>query len=156
MVIVLFDINERQNLYPLTQIRAVSALKCGIFSARERWEMISGLPVFVLTEPYLMCLYDPSPEDEYLWIDSSLWDESSLRSQILLLQTGEALEDEYGLIAGRVACDPLEFDYRHHFIVYVQCGKHIFTRKPGEGCDYRRGYKSATTGRHLARRGRDS
>ena len=112
MVIILFDTNERQNLYPLTQIRAVSALRCGIFSAKERWEMISGLPVFVHTERYLMCLYNLIPQDEYLWIDASLWDEASLRSQILTLQTGEALEDEHGFIAGRTTGDPEEFDHR--------------------------------------------
>ncbi|HYK44253.1 MAG TPA: putative sugar nucleotidyl transferase [Parafilimonas sp.] len=112
MVIILFDTNERQNLYPLTEIRAVSALRCGIFSAKERWEMISGLPVFVQTEGYLMRLYDQIPQDEYLWIDASLWDEPSLRAQILSLQTGEALEDEHGFIAGRITCEAGEFDYR--------------------------------------------
>jgi len=85
-------------------------LKCGIFSAKERWEMISGLPVYVYTEPYLMCLYEPIPKEEYLWIDSAIRDEPLLRSQILSLQPGEALRDAYGLIAGRISAEPSEFD----------------------------------------------
>jgi len=101
MVIILFDANTKQNLYPLTQTKAVADLRCGIFSVKERWEAISGLPVFIYTANYLSGLYESIPEDEYLFIDASLKDEDSLRSQVLSLQQGEALYDDMGLIAGR-------------------------------------------------------
>ncbi|MEP6684873.1 MAG: putative sugar nucleotidyl transferase, partial [Parafilimonas sp.] len=101
MVIILFDTNAKQNLYPLTQTKAVADLRCGIFSIKERWEAISGLPVFIYTQKHLSELYEPIPEDEYLFIDASLKDEDILRSQVLSLQTGEALYDDMGLIAGR-------------------------------------------------------
>src|SRR6478736_2141865 len=101
MIIVLFDTDAKKGLYPLTQTKAIGALRFGIFSVRERWEAISGLPVFIKTENYLQALYETIPEDEYLLIDASLKDEDALRTQILSLQPGEALYDNKGLIAGR-------------------------------------------------------
>lgn len=101
MVIVLFDSKAKKSLYPLTQTKAVAELRYGIFSVKERWEAITGLPVFIQTENYLATLYEPLPKDEYLLIDASLKDEDDLRVRILSLQTGECLIDEYGLIAGR-------------------------------------------------------
>src|SRR5689334_13192865 len=110
MVIVLFERNGKQNLYPLTEAKAVADIRMGIFSIRERWEAISGLPVYVQPEDYLAELYAPVPEDEYLFIDVSLKDEDALRSQVLSLQTGEALCDSEGLIAGRIIIDTSEFN----------------------------------------------
>ncbi|MFT4152412.1 putative sugar nucleotidyl transferase [Parafilimonas sp.] len=101
MVIILFDTNAKQNLYPLTQARAVADIRYGIFSVKERWEVISGLPAYIQAEDYLAGLYEAAPEDEYLYIDASLKDEDDLRPQILSLQTGEVLRDDNGIIACR-------------------------------------------------------
>ncbi len=101
MVIVLLDTDAKQNLYPLAQTKAVADVRCGIFSVKERWEAITGLPVYVFAEKYLSKLYDPIPDDEYLIIDAMLKDEDSIRAQILSLQTGEVLYDEQGIVAGR-------------------------------------------------------
>jgi UDP-N-acetylglucosamine diphosphorylase/glucosamine-1-phosphate N-acetyltransferase len=101
MVIILFDTQAKQNLYPLSQTKAIADLRFGIFTIKERWEAISGLPVYVYTENYLSALYEPIPQDEYLFIDASLKDEDTLRAQVLSLQTGQALYDVVGLIAGR-------------------------------------------------------
>ena len=103
MVIILFDTKTKENLYPLAQTSAVAELRYGIFSVKERWEAISGLPVFIQPENYLSELYEPFPEDEYLYINASLKDEDNLRAQILSLQKGEALCNEHGLIAGRTS-----------------------------------------------------
>ena len=110
MVIILFDTKAKQNLYPLAQTKAVADLRCGIFSVKERWEAISGLPVYVQTENYLSALYPVTPENEYLYIDATVKDEDGLRSQILSLQTGEALYDENGFIAGRTDLVITSFD----------------------------------------------
>jgi UDP-N-acetylglucosamine diphosphorylase/glucosamine-1-phosphate N-acetyltransferase len=110
MVIVLFDTDAKQNLYPLAQTKAVADLRCGIFSVKERWEAISGLHVYILPEKYLSALYEPPPDDEYLLIDALLKDEDEIRAQILSLQTGEALCDEQGIIAGRTTADILRFN----------------------------------------------
>lgn len=101
MVIILFDTNAKQNLYPLTQTKAIADIRYGIFSIKERWEIISGLPVFIQAEDYLAGLYEAPPEDEYLYIDASLKDEDDFRSQVLSLQPGEVLKDNNGIIACR-------------------------------------------------------
>ncbi len=101
MVIILFETNARQNLYPLAETKALADIRYGIFSIKERWEAISGLPVYVQAEAYLSALYAPAPTDEYLFIDASLKDEDALRAQILSLQPGEALRDDDGIIACR-------------------------------------------------------
>ena len=103
MVIILFDTKAKQNLYPLAQTKAVADLRCGIFSVKERWEAISGLPVYVQAEDYLSDLYPNIPEDEYLFIDAAIKDEDGLRAQVLSLQPGEALCDDEGLVAGRTS-----------------------------------------------------
>ena len=109
MVIVLFDTTAKKGLYPLAQNKAVAALRYGIFSIKERWEAISGLPVFIKAENHLAALYEPIPEDEYLLIDASLKDEDVLRAQILSLQPGDALHDKAGLIAGRTTAEIVSF-----------------------------------------------
>ena len=113
MVIILFDNNNRKSLYPFTQTKAVADLRCGIFTVKERWELISGFPVYINTENYLSVLYDETPQDECLFIDASLKDEDTLRTNILSLSTGEALYDEFGLIAGRIDVTNNDFDINH-------------------------------------------
>src|SRR4051812_46472875 len=105
MVIILFDRYAKQNLYPLTQTNDVAELRFGIFTIKERWETISGLPVFIQSSDHSSELHESIPQDEYLLIDAGLKDEDNLRAQILSLQTGEALNDTRSLIAGRTAID---------------------------------------------------
>jgi UDP-N-acetylglucosamine diphosphorylase/glucosamine-1-phosphate N-acetyltransferase len=106
MTIILFDNNARESLYPFTQTKAVADLRFGIFTAKERWELISGLPVYINTKNYLSDLYekfvaDATLENDFLFIDAALRDEDAWRTQILSLQIGEAIYDDIGLIAGR-------------------------------------------------------
>lgn len=115
MIIILFDNSEREGLYPFTQTKAVADLQYGIFTAKERWEMVTGLPVYIKTANHLSGLYAPILfdaliENDYLYIDAALKDTDSLRARILSLQTGEALEDEFGLIAGRTNKGINDFD----------------------------------------------
>jgi UDP-N-acetylglucosamine diphosphorylase/glucosamine-1-phosphate N-acetyltransferase len=114
MIIILFDNKARDGLYPFTQTKAVADLRYGIFTAKERWELISGLPAYINTINYLSPLCNDDkiavPENDFLFIDAALKDTDALRSQILSLQTGEALQDDFGLIAGRTTNDAQLFD----------------------------------------------
>ena len=106
MIIILFDNEARQTLYPFTETKAVADIRCGIFTAKERWELISGLPVYIHAPVYLSGLYENFSsavvlENDFLFIDASVKDEAALRTQILSLETGAALYDDVGLIAGR-------------------------------------------------------
>ncbi len=115
MMIILFDNKERNSLYPFSQTKAIADLRYGIFNAKERWELISGLPVYITTINYLHDLYEMPAEDtiagnDFLLIDAAIKDEDILRTQILSLQQGAALYDEFGLIAGRTTKPLNEFN----------------------------------------------
>ncbi len=106
MTIILFDNKARESLYPFTQTKAVADLRFGIFTAKERWKLISGLPVYINTDNYLTDLYEKPVkesivENDFLFIDAALKDEDTWRTQILSLQIGDAIYDDIGLIAGR-------------------------------------------------------
>jgi UDP-N-acetylglucosamine diphosphorylase/glucosamine-1-phosphate N-acetyltransferase len=101
MAIVLFDNTNRNHLFPLTYTRAVAGLRFGILTIKERWEMISGLPVFIHTEKYLQELYAVAGDEEHTWIDASAITDDGLTDRILTLASGSCIVDEEGLIAGR-------------------------------------------------------
>jgi UDP-N-acetylglucosamine diphosphorylase/glucosamine-1-phosphate N-acetyltransferase len=106
MTIILFDNKARESLYPFTQTKAVADLRYGIFTAKERWQLISGLPVYINTNNFLTDLYEKPvhesmAENDFLFVDAALKDEDAWRTQILSLQIGEAVYDDIGLIAGR-------------------------------------------------------
>lgn len=102
MGIVLFDNQNRDSLYPLTANRAVADLRCGIFSAKERWEQISGEKVFVHSVSYLSALYESIPVEELLWIDASLIPDKETIARILSLQSNTCLIEEQTILAARV------------------------------------------------------
>lgn len=101
MAIILFDNHQRRGLYPFTLTRAVADLRFGIFSVGERWERLSGQPVFVVTEPYLQALYPAIPEGEHIWVDASVIGNAALYKRILSLEKDSCIADEQGLIAGK-------------------------------------------------------
>lgn len=101
MAIILFDNHYRRGLYPFTLTRAVADLRFGIFSIKERWERMSGQPVWVATEPYLQALYPLLPVGMHTWVDASVIGDAALYNRILSLENGSCIADENGLIAGR-------------------------------------------------------
>ena len=109
MAIVLFDNDFRKNLYPLTLTKAVAALRLGIVTIAERWQLLTGKDVFILTENYLQPLYKLFPDGENIFIDASIMADDFLIEKILSLQSGEALKDEFGLVACK-SSDKNKFD----------------------------------------------
>ena len=71
MTIILFDTPQsRKALYPFTPTRPVCDIRHGILTIREKWQLLTGLPVFSLTDSYLL---QPIMEDEsYLYIDATV------------------------------------------------------------------------------------
>ncbi len=94
--------NEKK-LYPLTYTCAVSRIRMGIFTAKERWQRITGEDIFIQTADYLQPLYNFFTDENNLWIDASVIADNSITQQILSLKDGVALADDNGLIAGRAA-----------------------------------------------------
>jgi UDP-N-acetylglucosamine diphosphorylase/glucosamine-1-phosphate N-acetyltransferase len=102
MPIILFDNKERKKLFPFTQTRAVAHLRFGILTQEQRWQRISNDAVYTLTEPFLQILYNKIPEEEAIFIDASVYATTGLHERIFDLETGSALADDKGLIAGKL------------------------------------------------------
>ena len=101
MSILLFDNNFRHQLYPFTHTRAVGAIRSGIFTPQERWELITGDIVQIQTSKSIQPSYGkPEISANTLWIDAALIVNTTLIDQINALQTGQCVFDETGFIAG--------------------------------------------------------
>jgi UDP-N-acetylglucosamine diphosphorylase/glucosamine-1-phosphate N-acetyltransferase len=101
MSILLFDNNFRHQLYPFTHTRAVGAIRSGIFTPQERWELITGDIVQIQTRKSIQPLYGkPEISANTLWIDAALIVNTTLIDQINALQTGQCVFDATGFIAG--------------------------------------------------------
>jgi UDP-N-acetylglucosamine diphosphorylase/glucosamine-1-phosphate N-acetyltransferase len=101
MSILLFDNNFRHQLYPFTHTRAVGAIRSGIFTPQERWELITGDIVQIQTSKSIQPLYGKLEiSANTLWIDAALIVNTTLIDQINALQTGQCVFDATGFIAG--------------------------------------------------------
>lgn len=111
MPILLFDNAFRHQLYPFTHTRAVGAIRSGIFTPEERWQLITGSQVQLHTSKQLQPLYGaPQLDASTLWIDAALILNNALIDQIKALQTGQCIYDTTGFIAGVGASNQIE-DY---------------------------------------------
>ena len=101
MPVTLFDNYLRHQLYPFTHTRAVGAIRSGIFTQQERWQLITGHKVQIQTNKEIQPLYGkPEISANTLWIDSALVMNASLIEQITSLQVGQCIYDATGFIAG--------------------------------------------------------
>lgn len=101
MNIILFDPAHRQNFYPFAYTQAIGAIRSGIFNNRERWHLVTGLPVFNFSLPLLTMDELPVNADSY-WVDAGLIPhDQQLVNAILNLEPGEALMQHGYLLAGR-------------------------------------------------------
>ncbi|BFG69533.1 GlmU family protein [Sediminibacterium sp. KACHI17] len=110
MSIILFDNIQRNRLWPLTQTKAVAALRMGILTMVERWELLTGMQVFVHTEDYLQNLYGYPDAGEHIWIDASVIPDRALVDVVKSLDRNDCWADENGLIIGKTALSFEEFD----------------------------------------------
>lgn len=110
MAIILFDNAQRKLLWPLTQTKAVAALRMGILTMAERWEQLTGMQVFIHTEAYLQNLYGYANTTEHIWIDASVIPNRALVDLVQSLDTNDCWADEYGLIVGKTNLSFEDFD----------------------------------------------
>lgn len=100
MPVILFDTSQRNLLSPFTLTRAIADIRVGIFTIRERWELLSKQKIYVLTEPCLQAAYTQLPEGESLFINASVIADENLLALILNLQLNEAIVKDGEVIAG--------------------------------------------------------
>lgn len=101
MALILFEPKDVDQLYPLAITHPMAELRVGILSFKARWEMISGLPVYLQSRPYLQEMLTPAPHGTHLWLDASLLPDENICALIMGLKAGEALVFQDQLIAGK-------------------------------------------------------
>jgi len=94
MQVVLFDNAKSEKLFPLTTTRAVGMLRMGIYTNKERWEIITGEEVFIHSRTALQALYNERSIEDAIWIDASVLPDNNFISEIFLLKLNQALIDE--------------------------------------------------------------
>ncbi len=102
MNIILFDDYSRLDLFPLTLTRPIGALRIGILTIAEKWELMTGLPVSYHTEEYLQTKYPMALETDNFLINSKLLPDAQLWASIQALGPDEALGYENDLVAIRL------------------------------------------------------
>ncbi|MDZ4716379.1 MAG: GlmU family protein [Cytophagales bacterium] len=107
MNLVLFDDPAtRIDLMPFTLTRPVGSIRVGIHTIQEKWERLTGQPVYFATEDYLAEKFPSSPASDNLFIHGALCPDASLLSAVQKLEPGQSLVKDKTLLASR-SSDPL-------------------------------------------------
>ncbi len=100
--VILFDHAERNNLLPFTFIRAVSDIRIGILTIREKWEKRLQTKTSSLTQDYLQKKFPIEINDNNLFICGGLIPSEEEFKIISSIKKGEAISSDGKLIAFRV------------------------------------------------------
>lgn len=101
MQLILFDNHLRSRLFPLTLTRAVASLRIGILTMAERWEKLTGMPVYTHTDNHLQNRYGYADSGEHVWIDAAVIPDQDMVDLIAGLDNNCCWADEKGLIIGK-------------------------------------------------------
>lgn len=99
MTILIFDTRLTiGKLYPLALTRPVCDIRHGIFTLREWYAIVSGLPVHTISAPYLPKDGIDEKVGPFLCIDSSVIPDVALLKELLSMAEGTSFEDANGII----------------------------------------------------------
>ncbi|MDI9357037.1 MAG: putative sugar nucleotidyl transferase [Chitinophagaceae bacterium] len=98
-IILLDNPITKKNLLPLTYIRPVSNIRCGIFTIHEKWKKYTNTTVSILTEEYLHTKFPPQYSQKNIYVDSSTIPNKKLVDAVCNLKNNEGLFFENTLIA---------------------------------------------------------
>ena len=113
MTIILFDDSSRDGLLPLTFTKPVAALRIGILTIAEKWQLRLKTSYSFLTEDYLKEKFPLELSDSNLFINGSVCPDDSLIEAIDKLSEGEALVGRETLLAIKLSkSDAVGFNYR--------------------------------------------
>lgn len=88
---ILFDDSNRNHLLPLTYMRPVADIRCGIFTMREKWNKKLGTDCSVFTSQYLRNKFPVEISKQNIFINAGLFPHDNLIERIDQLKPGEAL-----------------------------------------------------------------
>jgi UDP-N-acetylglucosamine diphosphorylase/glucosamine-1-phosphate N-acetyltransferase len=89
---ILFDDHNRNDLLPLTFMRPVADLRCGILTFREKWNNHLGTECSVFTAKYLRKKFPLLQKEQNIFINGSLFPHKMLIDSIHALRPGQALK----------------------------------------------------------------
>ena len=155
MTIILFDDASRDGLLPLTFTRPVAALRVGILTIAEKWQLKLKADYSYLTEDYLKEKYPLTISHTNLLINGSVCPDDFLLEAIDKLSEGEALMKGDTLLAVRLsAADVAGFSYKQTTnykrteysadFIKINFPENIFSFNDAE---LRKDFKLITTGR---------
>ncbi|MDR1739324.1 MAG: GlmU family protein [Bacteroidales bacterium] len=103
MSCILYDDSiVRTNLLPFTFTRPVCEIRVGVLTIREKWERITGVKTYTLTEDYLQEKFPFSEDaDSNIIINSSFLPDGKMAAAVMALELNEALVKGESVIAYR-------------------------------------------------------
>lgn len=96
---ILFDAELHKNFLPLTHTRPIAEIRCGIFTARERWDFLNKQDTGFLTETYLQKQFPQIYESNVLYLNAAAIIAPSLHQAILKLKNHQVLKYKHHIIA---------------------------------------------------------
>ncbi|MDR2980413.1 MAG: glucose-1-phosphate thymidylyltransferase [Bacteroidales bacterium] len=91
MKIILFDSTRREDFLPLTYLRPMAALRMGVLTIAEKWNLATTLPVSFVTPFYLQKKYELILDEDNLLIDGGMLPDPTMVETVLSLQKNEVL-----------------------------------------------------------------
>lgn len=101
MNLVLFDNEQREALFPLTFTRPQAAIRSGILTIKEKWEIHLRIKGSYLTTAAIALKYPLAVTSDTLYIAGNLLPNAGLLTAIQSLNSGEGLIKEGNLLAIR-------------------------------------------------------
>jgi len=101
MNIILFDGKQKGDLLPLTFTKPVGALRMGILTFAERWEILLKEPVSYITSDYLQGKFETILKEDNFFINPSFFPSKELVEKILDLNTNQVITYNNEIVAGR-------------------------------------------------------
>lgn len=129
--IVLFDSSPlREQLMPFTYTRPIAAIRCGVFTLKEKWERWLQASASYCTEDYLSSLYPSHFTEDNLYINGALCPDERLIEAVQQLPIGTRLLSTAGVLLAlrseKAVANPLllevsgEYVYKEDFTLLRQ------------------------------------
>lgn len=103
MNLVLFDNNYRSGMLPLAFTRPQAAIRIGILTVKEKWEVWTKASASYLVDDVLSQKFAANIQDDNVFISASVLPDAELVNAVCQLEKGQALVKEGLLIAVRAS-----------------------------------------------------
>ena len=102
MNIIFSDLDQRENLLPLTYTRPTALLRCGILTLEEKWKKYLDGNFSYLTAQYLQTKFPLVVKDDNLVVNPLAFPSKALVNEVHYLDQDSALYKDNVFIAARI------------------------------------------------------